>query len=131
MEEVETAQEIGRITNQQHESKIVRTPVFDKALQDAMKTQHLVMIVHNHPEGSPPSIEDINAIFDIPNVEGLVAGHNGTLYRYTAPQKSIDKIDFYVAINKYKEYTYNTAFEKALFDLGKQYGFEFEVLRKG
>ena len=30
-----------------------------------------------------------------------------------------------------EELLYNTAFEKALFDLGKQYGFEFEVLRKG
>lgn len=126
-----SAKEIGRIVDQQYESKIVRTKAFDRALQNAQQEGHRIMLIHNHPESSPPSYEDINAIYGTRNVEGLVVGHSGTVFRYTAPRKKIQDIDFYVAINRYKEYTYSTAFEKALFDLSEQYGFEFEVLRKG
>ena len=86
------------------------------------------MLIHNHPGGSPPSISDLNALLSTPNAKGIVAGHDGSIYRYSAPKEKIPQFDFDVAIMKYKGYTYNTAHEKALHDIAEQYGFEFTKL---
>ena len=55
-------------------------------------------------------------------------GHDGSLYRYTRPQKEIPKTDFLVALRKYSQYTETTNIEKALDELSSEYGFRIEKL---
>lgn len=126
--DMRTGKEIARITDQHFPQGVKRTRLFDKALKKAKDKGSDIILVHNHPVGSPPSVADLNALLSTPGAKGVVAGHDGSLYQYTSPKEKIPQSDFAVAILKYKSYTYNTAHEKALLDLSKQYGFEFTKL---
>ena len=87
-----------------------------------------IMLIHNHPAGSPPSISDFNALLSTPRAQGITVGHDGSVYRYTAPNKKIPRFDFDVACRKNMVYTGITAHERALEELSLVYGFTFEKL---
>ena len=123
-----TGAEIARIADQHFPQGVKRTSQFDKALKAADKNGAEIMLIHNHPGGSPPSIGDLNALLETPGARGVVVGHDGSIYQYTAPKKNVPQLEFDIAILRYKEYTYCTAHEKALFDLAEKYGFEFSRL---
>lgn len=120
--------EVSRITDQQYEQGVRRTPSFEKAISEASRKGAQIMLIHNHPAGSPPSVGDLNALVGTPGAEGITVGHNGSLYRYTAPKTKIPQADFEVAYRKNLVYTGVTAYEKALEELGRTYGFIFERL---
>lgn len=120
--------EIARITDQHYQQGVKRTEQFEKAIGLAGKTGSEIMLIHNHPAGSPPSIGDLNALLSTPNAQGITVGHNGSIYRYTAPKKKIPQADFEVAYRKNSMYTDITAYEKALEELSEVYGFTFERL---
>ena len=126
--DMRTGTEIARITDQHFPRGVKRTSQFNKALKAAEKNGAEIMFIHNHPGGSPPSISDLNALLATPRAQGLVVGHDGSVYRYSAPNKNIPEADFSVAYRKYLVYTDDTAHEKALEELSRIYGFTFEKL---
>jgi hypothetical protein len=126
--DMRTGTEIARITDQHYPQGVKRTVQFDRCLKEAVKNGSDIMLVHNHPASSPPSIGDLNALLSTPGAHGVVAGHDGSVYRYSSPKEKIPQFEFDIAILKYKGYTYSTAHEKALQDLAKKYGFEFTRL---
>ena len=120
--------EIAKIIDQHFESSVKRTTEFTRKLNDADSKGNNVLLIHNHPQGLPPSISDINALFDNKNVSGLTIGHDGSLYYYTKPKIKIPEFDYNVRLRHYKEYDEVTNIEKALEDLQKQFGFTFKKL---
>lgn len=120
--------EIGRITDQNYSSAVKRTRKFQRELNRADESGEEILLLHNHPRGLPPSISDINALMKNKNVSGITVGHNGTIYRYTRPNKAITKSDWSIALRKHKKYSVITSMEKALADLSSNYGFEFELI---
>lgn len=126
--DMRTGAEIARITDQHYPQGVKRTFQFDRCLKEAVKNGSDIMLVHNHPAGSPPSIGDLNALLSTPGAHGVVVGHDGSVYRYSSPKEKIPQFEFDVAILKYKGYTYCTAHEKALQDLTGKYDFEFTRL---
>lgn len=59
----------------------------------------------------------------------MIAGHNGSLYVYTAPSKIVQESDFTIAfVKNTMYYSDETSFEKALDYLGKEYGFTWKKL---
>ena len=126
--DMRTGAEIARITDQYYPRGVRRTPQFDRALKTAEKSGGEIMLIHNHPGGSPPSIGDLNALLATPRAQGVIVGHDGSIYRYSAPNKIIPEVDFSVAYRKYLMYTDITAQEKALEELSGIYGFTFEKL---
>ena len=123
-----TGREVARITDQHHSRGVVRTEQFDKAIKLAGGSGEDLMLIHNHPGGSPPSIGDLNALLSTPKAKGITVGHDGSLYLYTAPKKKIPQSDFDIAFSKKSRYTILTAYEKALEELSEIYGFTFERL---
>ena len=126
--DMRTGTEIARITDQHYPRGVKRTKQFDRALQAAELNGAEVMLIHNHPGGSPPSIGDLNALLVTPRAQGVVVGHDGSVYWYSAPSKFIPEADFSVAYRKYLVYTDTTAQEKALKELSDIYGFTFVKL---
>lgn len=126
--DMRTGAEIARITDQHYPRGVKRTPQFDRALKTAEQSGAEIMLIHNHPGGSPPSIGDLNALLATPRAQGVIVGHDGSIYRYSAPNKIIPEVDFSVAYRKYLMYTDITAQEKALEELSGIYGFTFEKL---
>lgn len=120
--------EVSRITDQYYKSGVRRTPKFIRELNAADETGEEILLLHNHPRGLPPSIGDINALTDNKNVSGITVGFDGSLYRYTKPNRKISKSDWAIALRRYKKYSEVTSMEKALSDLSSKYEFEFEML---
>lgn len=125
---LETGKEIARIADQKTEYGIHRSEAFTKKLSAVDQDGEQILLIHNHPRGLPPSISDINVLLENKNVTGITVGHDGSLYRYTRPQKEIPKTDFLVALRKYSQYTETTNIEKALDELSSEYGFRIEKL---
>ena len=125
---LKNGQEIARITDQNNEYAVQRTPEFTRKLNNADKSGESIILLHNHPRGLPPGLSDINALTKNENVSGITIGHNGSIYRYTRPEKEITKSDWAIALRRYKEYSDVTSMEKALADLSKDYKFVFEIL---
>ena len=121
-------EEVGRITDQHLRKRVNRTPEFQAKLDSADDMGEAVILMHNHPDGLPPSNDDINALMTNKNVSGLTVGYDGSLYYYTRPEKPILRSDFVCAVNNYKEFSETTSFEKALEELQKEFGFTFKKL---
>ena len=129
--DLDSGKEIARITNQNLPFGIKRDDTFTARLNEADKQNVRILLMHNHPRGMPPSIEDINELFKNQNVCGITIGHDGSLYYYTKPNNKIDSSEYWVASKKYSRYNEYTGIEKAIEDLSKKYDFSFTILYGG
>ena len=126
--DLKNGREISRITDQHYSSAVKRTSYFTRELNKADETGQRVLLLHNHPRGLPPSVSDINALFENKNVCGITIGHNGSVYYYTRPNKKIPNLDYEVKLRHFKEYDEITNIEKALGSLQEEFGFTFKKL---
>lgn len=117
--------EVARITDQQYKQGVKRTALFTKKLDEVDSKGHKVLLLHNHPNGLPPSISDINALLDNINVSGITVGHNSSIYYYTRPNVTISDDDWNIALRHFNKFSEVTSMEKALDLLSKKYGFSF------
>ena len=64
---------------------------------------------------------------------GIIVGHNGTLYKYTAPSSEIPEDDLDLLVKKYRSMNYleETAREKAYKVMMKKYNFKMEIYEDG
>lgn len=120
--------EISRITDQNYDSAVKRTPKFTRELKAADESGEEILLLHNHPRGLPPSISDINALLKNKNVSGITVGHNGSIYRYTRPNKEIPLYEWNIAMKHFKEFSETTAMEKSLEILSRKFEFIFEKI---
>lgn len=89
------------------------------------------VLVHNHPYSSPPSVADFNSLLKHPKIKyGIIVGHNGKVYKYTAPCAEIREEDLEFLVKHYRglKYSQATAEEKAYNSMMKKYKFKLEVL---
>ena len=103
----------------------------DKFLADVVRAEEhgeKILLIHNHPRGLPPSIEDLNELLTHSNAVGITVGHNGSIYYYSKPSRRITDFDFNIAFRKNKQYNGFEQYEKTVEELAKQFGFKFEVL---
>jgi hypothetical protein len=63
----------------------------------------------------------------------VIVGHNGTVYKYTAPSSEIPEDDLDLLIKKYRSMNYSeeTAREKAYKAMMKKYNFKMEINKDG
>lgn len=127
---LDTGEEVANLLGQQMNSGVQRTKTFTRKLDAADFAGKKILLIHNHPQGLPPSLGDINSLYRNRNVYGITAGHDGSVYYYSRPEKIIAEFDLSVAQRRYKEYTQVTGMEKALEDLSREYGFVFKKLSR-
>lgn len=127
---LDAGEEIANLLGQQIEAGVQRTAAFTRKLDAADSAGKKILLIHNHPQGLPPSLGDLNSLYRNQNVSGITAGHDGSIYYYSRPEKIISEFDLSVAQRRYKEYTQVTGMEKALEDLSKEYGFVFRKLSR-
>jgi hypothetical protein len=120
--------DISSITNQNMEFRVERTKKFDSDISRASAMGDEVLLIHNHPRGTPPSVDDINALFKHNNTSGITVGHNGSIYYYSKADSIMEQSEFNVALLHYKEYSEVTAMEKASERLAEKYHFVFKRL---
>lgn len=117
--------EIGRVTDQNIRFGVDRDENFIAKLSVADKVGDSIIVIHNHPGSSPPSVTDLNELLTTQNVAGIVAGHNGNLYYYTRPNKKVSKVKYLRHYDDYYSQYQNkiAAEEYALRMLKDEYGF--------
>lgn len=123
-----TGKDVSKIVDQHIPFGVNRT---DKFMSDVLRAENngeKVLFLHNHPNGTPPSIADINELLNHKSAVGITMGHNGNIYYYTKPSKELTKFDLGVAFRKTKAYNGNNWEEKAFEELAKQFDFEFLIL---
>lgn len=91
------------------------------------------ILFHNHPMSSPPSVSDLNSLYQYRDKIkfGVIVGHDGTAYKYTAPSELIKQEDVDIANRHFLNlgFSEKTAFEKAIEALSLKFGFVMEVIR--
>lgn len=93
-----------------------------------------LIIVHNHPKNGYPSSSDFNALYENAQIKyGIIIGHKGTIYKYTAPKQKMQDIDIDAKVIKLmrKGWSEQNAINKAYKELGKVFGFVLEVINNG
>lgn len=108
-----------------------------KSMQKMLKDNepNTIIAIHNHPNSTVPSISDINAARDRKYKYGIIACHNGNIYKYTV-LKEYDESFVDLALDSINSVLYNKdklgdkfkeQFENSL-KLLRVYGINMEVL---
>ena len=74
---------ISKVTDSASRFGINYSDEFKKALADVVQNNTPVIAIHNHPHGTPPSIDDFRKAFENKYAIGIVVGHNGQVYVYS------------------------------------------------
>lgn len=120
--------DISSILNQNYDFGVIRTEKFAADIKRAEEKGERILFIHNHPNGTPPSIADINELLKHKNAFGITVGHTGSLYYYSKPSKKINEDDYKIALRKMMHYNGDTKMEKAMEYLAEKFEFEFKIL---
>lgn len=82
---------ISKVTDSVSRFGINYSDEFKKALADVVQSNTPVIAVHNHPHGTPPSIDDFRKAFENKYAIGIVVGHNGQVYSYVNMDSEISQ----------------------------------------
>ena len=127
-----TGKTVAKNTQSKELLKVESTKEMKDLLSADDKRQYV--LIHNHPYNSPPSIADLNSLAKNPKIKyGIIVGHNGTVYKYTAPSSEIPEDDLDLLVKKYRSMNYSekTAREKAYKVMMKKYNFKMEIYEDG
>lgn len=86
----ETGEILASQTEMTYESGISYNDEIKALLARAKEEKIPLVTLHNHPEGYPPSVDDLNKSYENNTLFGLAAGHNGQVYKYTNPGKKTE-----------------------------------------
>lgn len=81
----------AKVTDTARKSGVVYTEEFEKKLKESAAKKIPIIGIHNHPQGTPPTVDDFRKAFDNGYAFGIIPGHNGQLYKYETPSKPISK----------------------------------------
>lgn len=91
------------------------------------------ILFHNHPMSSPPSVSDLNSLYRYKDKIrfGIIVGHDGTIYKYTAPSVLINQEDVDIATKNFLKlgYSAKTSYEKAMGTLSLKFKFKMEIIK--
>lgn len=68
---------------------------------------HTVAALHNHPGSTPPSPSDIHVLNERKNAYGVVACHDGTIYKYKIDQGKFNEAAYMAAFDDLDKNGYN------------------------
>lgn len=87
----------GKVLCSETDQKIERKVIYSgKTKKLVEKTEpYTLAALHNHPSSMPPSDDDLNSVFNNKYKFGVIACHNGTVYKYSS--KGLVDTDLYNA----------------------------------
>ncbi|MEI4336607.1 minor capsid protein [Streptococcus suis] len=126
----------GKVVAISNKARKKKGVVYNDQVRYAFKnsSERSLVSIHNHPSGYPPSLSDLASLQQRSKNNsiryGLTAGHDGSIYWYTRPNKRIPKIalsKYSHQIEKFKKMGYNEAVaqEKTLEMFSNLFEFEF------
>ncbi|MFS1663341.1 minor capsid protein [Streptococcus sp. zg-JUN1979] len=126
----------GKVVAVSNKARKTKGVVYNDQVKKAFKesSEKGLVSIHNHPSGYPPSLSDLASLQQRSKNNsikyGLTAGHDGSIYWYTRPNKRISKTvisEYANQIDKFKKMGYNevVAQEKTLELFSEVFDFDF------
>lgn len=126
----------GKIVAVSNKARKTKCVVYNEQVRKAFEVspEKSLVSIHNHPSGYPPSLSDLASLQQRSKNNtikyGLTAGHDGSVYWYTRPNKRIPRSalpEYNNFIEKFQKMGYNevTAQEKVLTIFSEIYDFKF------
>lgn len=126
----------GKVVAISNKARVPKKVVYNEQVRKAFKTsaEKTLVSIHNHPSGYPPSLSDLASLQQKSKNNtvkyGITAGHDGSIYWYTRPNKRIPRNaeqEYLNSIEKFMKlgYTDVKAQEETLKMLSEKFGFEF------
>ena len=100
-----------------------------KCIENARKNNIPIIAFHSHPEGYPPSIDDFNSLYEHGYSFGIVAGHNGQIYKYQNNRVYIEDCDE-VQLNIALAYEGGVDIDRAYLEAFSVYGLSYEIVKE-
>lgn len=88
-----------------------------------------VIALHTHPGGYPPSIDDFNSVFEHGYALGVVAGHNGQVYKFQNKGRYISDPEN-VQLNIAIAYSGGVDVDRAHREDFALYGLNYEIVKE-
>ncbi|MBR7039833.1 MAG: hypothetical protein IKI21_11400 [Oscillospiraceae bacterium] len=123
-----TGEILASQTEMTKESGITYNDSIKELLEKAKKDKIPLITLHNHPEGYPPSVDDLNKSYDNRTLFGIAAGHNGQVYKYNNPGKRTEGAEL-IHDNIATLCMLGTDPDRAYQDEFKRYGLYYDILR--
>lgn len=126
----QTGYVLGKQTNSNYPQGVVYNENIKKALEYAKEYNISIIAIHNHPEGYPPSADDLNKALENNMVCGFAIGHNGQLYKYYPPsynfsEQELNAIQNEIVIN----YQNGMDIDRAYQTVFEQFGLKHEIIK--
>ncbi|MEQ9809193.1 minor capsid protein [Streptococcus jiangjianxini] len=126
----------GKVVAVSNKARKTKGVVYNDQVRNAFKssTEKGLVSIHNHPSGYPPSLSDFASLSQRSKNNsvkyGLIAGHDGSVYWYSRPNKRIPKTalsNYSNQIEKFKKMGYNEVVsqEKTLEMFSELFDFKF------
>ncbi len=111
------------------ESKLLRTVAPTKKMKQMLQQskEHTIIAIHNHPGSSVPSWADIKVAADRKYKYGLIAAHDGTVFKYRIVGE-INRLYYDSAVAKLDRLSYTEDNLKEFCSAVRDAGVEMEVL---
>jgi hypothetical protein len=77
---------LPRLSGKAHELKVE----YGRNILHKIKKYENIIVIHNHPNSTAPSVGDFNSAFEHGYAIGFVVTHDGRVFRYTAHDKIIE-----------------------------------------
>lgn len=81
--DLETGERIGSVVDSALPKQAIPTDKLASAIEEHVKSGHRVAMLHNHPDSSMPSPSDLASLQATGASYGIIACHDGTIYRYS------------------------------------------------
>lgn len=123
-----TGKDVSKIIDQHYIRGVKMTQKFMDDIKRAEDKGEKILLLHNHPSNSIPSLADLNELKSHENVVGITIGHKGSIYYYTKPNNEIRQMDLNIALLKKSRYNYDMRMAESMKYLAKEFDFDFKIL---
>ncbi|MGN0600619.1 MAG: hypothetical protein ACI4JK_12080 [Oscillospiraceae bacterium] len=104
-----------------------RAIVYTDKIRNTIKGKSNIITLHTHPSSMPPSIDDFNSCFNNEYEAGIIACHNGRVFKYSSKQTvSKSLYNLYIGVYLDKGCNEFNAQLRALEKLKENHLIEFE-----
>lgn len=123
--DIRTGEYITR-TDYNHERRVMPSKRMRRMINKA--PEYTIATLHNHPGSAAPSPDDIHALHVRKNAYGVVACHDGTLYKYSVDKNNFNEAGYAAAFAYLDKNGYNETAIAEYVNLSRNAGVKVEVI---
>ena len=81
-----------KVVAKELDSLVEKKIIYSERTQRIVRKNKLLITIHSHPDSFPPSVEDLNSNYENNYSLGVVCGHNGNVFIYSADTRISEEL---------------------------------------